>query len=141
MNKVILWINGALVVLVIVLGFIAYRSQSPLGAQSNFSGPLNSAAGYQESGTTIIDTDRNFTVVALNASGAVNASSTATVQGATEIRSSLTLNSASVTSSISHNFGGTTSTRGLILRAANGTCARLGVDNSLQFTTSTTSCP
>lgn len=57
MNKVFLWLNGVLVVLVIVLGFIAYRSQSPLGAQSNFSGPINSLGGFQESGTFVIADD------------------------------------------------------------------------------------
>lgn len=55
-NKSLLWANGALVGLVIVFGLLAFRSQNPLGAQSNFSGPINSAAGYQESGTEVIDT-------------------------------------------------------------------------------------
>jgi len=62
MNKALLWANGLLVGLMIVLGFLAVQSQAlPLGAQSNFSGPLNSAAGYQESGTEVINTDGAWT--------------------------------------------------------------------------------
>lgn len=49
---------GGLVVSLIFL-FASPRS-IPLGAQSNFSGPLNSAAGYQESGTEIINTNGAF---------------------------------------------------------------------------------
>ena len=44
--------------LVIGLGVLVFQSQIPfLGAQSNFSGPVNSTAGFQESGTTVIDTN------------------------------------------------------------------------------------
>ena len=57
--------------LVIVLGFIAFQSQSSiLGAQSNFSGPLNSLAGFQESGTAIVDTNGNWVNAILTSSTA-----------------------------------------------------------------------
>lgn len=49
-----------LVGLVVGLGLSQFQSLSPLGAQSNFSGPLNSLAGYQESGTEVIDTNGAF---------------------------------------------------------------------------------
>jgi len=77
----------------------------------------------------------------LQLASALNASGTVIVQGAITLRSSLTADGTSVTSSFSHNFGGTTSTIGLVLRSADGTCAVLGIDNGGQITTSTASCP
>ena len=59
MNKGLLWANGLLVGLVVVLGLFL-QSQDRLGAQSNFSGPINSDAGYLESGTEIINTSGAF---------------------------------------------------------------------------------
>lgn len=63
MNKVDTWIDRLFKVgLVVVFGYLAFQSQAVrLGAQSNFSGPINSAAGYQESGTEIINTNGAFT--------------------------------------------------------------------------------
>ena len=49
---------GLLAGLVVVLGVLLFQSQGlSFGAQSNFSGPVNSGAGYHESGTTVIDTN------------------------------------------------------------------------------------
>lgn len=63
---------GFLVGLVIVLGLIAFRSPVlNLGAQSNFSGPLNSLAGFQESGTNIVDTNGAW-VNTVSSTGAVS---------------------------------------------------------------------
>ena len=44
----------------VVLAIVLLQPQTMFGAQSNFSGPLNSAAGYQESGTEIIDTNGRY---------------------------------------------------------------------------------
>lgn len=66
--KVLAWLN--LVGLVVVLGVLVSRPQAPLGAQSNFSGPINSDTGYLESGATIINTSQQW-VGPINTTGSV----------------------------------------------------------------------
>jgi len=81
-KEVLYYIIGILVVvalMVVIVGKIVGKDVAVLGGATHFSGPVDSAAGYTESGVTVIDTDRNIA----GASGTF--SGTLTVGGQTDI--------------------------------------------------------
>lgn len=125
--KVLSWIN--LAGLVVVLGFLAFQSQAPqdLGGASHFSGPVDSANGYTESGSTVV-----------NSSGIIVG--TITTSNAVTLSGGLTLSGASTTVSGINVVANSTST-GFVIRAANGSCYLFGIGAGAgSFTTSTASC-
>src|SRR3990167_6625634 len=73
MNKISQFVDiGFKVGLVVVLGLFLQSQGFSLGAQSNWSGPINSGAGFMESGTEIINTSGAFTgVVSSTSAGRV----------------------------------------------------------------------
>ena len=102
MNKLLLWGNGLLVGLVVVLGVLAFQSQGPesqdstLGGTTHFSGPVDSASGFNSSSTVNIDgvtSVRGSNAFSVG-TGAVNASGTVTAQGAFAARTSMQVGTA-----------------------------------------------
>ena len=70
MKNILSLVIALLLGLVVGLSVSLLRPQAlPLGGQTNFSGPVNSDAGYQESGVEFIDTSRNASLTALRVSG------------------------------------------------------------------------
>lgn len=135
--KVITWLN--LLGLVLVLGLVVYyQPQAPLGAQSNFSGPVNSASGYQESGTEIINTSGVYIGGVNTGSNAATLSGTNTISGASTFSAAITVNTATSTWNVNNLYP--SSSTGPVIRAGNNTCYRIGLNSSAQFTTSTSAC-
>jgi len=72
MNKDILL---AIALTISIAAFIVALGSNPavqLGGTSHFSGPVDSEAGFTESGTTVIDTDRNIIGADITLSGEAN---------------------------------------------------------------------
>ena len=65
-------LSGVLGGLVVVLGLSAFPQALSLGAQSNFSGPINSTNGYQVAGVQVIDADQT---IGTTVNGVINTTS------------------------------------------------------------------
>ena len=104
-------------------GYVFPRYSGVLGGTSHFSGPIDSLAGYDESGMTVIDTNGNFL-------GSINSTSTAT----STFQAPISLSTSSIFFSTSSN--------GPVVIDNAGACVLLGIDNSTgDIVTSSVTCP
>ena len=131
------WINGLLVGLVVVLGFLVLQPQSQLGGSTTY-GTINARDGYQESGTEIINTSGVYIGAVNTGSNTATLSGVNTISGASTFSAAVTLNTATTTANV--NLLYPSSSTGPVIRAANDTCYRVGLNSSAQFTTSTSAC-